>query len=73
MNATSTTQIEIKNATIAAVKADFVKREVRLTVSFTLNDDALALREQLAFLAFDESPISLSLQPMQLKLADVTT
>lgn len=62
--------IHIDRAIIAGVKADFVKKRVRIALDLPLDEQSLAIREQLAFLAWgaDEHPVAVDLQPLQMKL-----
>ncbi len=61
--------IELDRAHIDTVRADFVKNEVKITISVHLDKALLEKREQLAFLAWDEATIvSVSIQPLQEKL-----
>lgn len=62
--------IRIDSAIVAGAKADFVKRRVTVTLVLPLDERSLAIREQLAFLAWgaDDHPVAVDLQPLQLKL-----
>lgn len=61
--------IEVDRANVKSVKADFVKQTITLTFTLPLNQETLALRQQFAMLAAsDEFPVSVSIQPMQLRL-----
>lgn len=62
--------IKIDRAHVRAVRADFVKQEVRITISLPLNDESLAMRHQLAALAIDpdEHLVAVEIQPLQLRL-----
>ena len=61
--------IEIKRAHIDSLKADFVKREVKITLSISLDEELLALRDRLAFLAWDDSSqVKVTIEPLQARL-----
>ena len=61
--------VEIKRAHVESFKADFVKREVKITLSISLDEELLALRERLAFLAWDDaSQVRVTIEPLQHKL-----
>ena len=60
--------IEIKQAKISAVKADFPNKEVTITlkVSFSANPDILAVSaDQLAFISFSDVPVMIEIQQLQ--------
>lgn len=60
-----TKHIEIPLAKLKAIKADFVKSEITVSVTLRLTDEALALREDLSFIAFMEQPVRVSIDTIQ--------
>lgn len=61
--------IELPRAHIESVKADFIKKEVKITLSVSLDEELLAMRERLAFLAWDDaSQVKVTIEPLQQKL-----
>jgi hypothetical protein len=58
----------VKRARLDGVKADIVKRQLRLTIVVTLDEASLSVRDDLAFWAFDETPIGLVLKPSRTQL-----
>ena len=61
--------IEIQRVHIESLKADFVKREVKITLSVSLDEELLALRDKLAFLAWDDdSRVRVTIEPLQHRL-----
>jgi len=60
--------IEIKQAKISAVKADFPNKEVTITlkVPFTVNPDILTIAtNELAFISFSDVPVMIEIQQLQ--------
>jgi len=62
--------INIERAQVVAVKADFVKNVVRITLNLALDEHALAIRKRLALLAWDadQNPVNVEIQPLQMRL-----
>ena len=61
----ATKMIEIDGAKVDGVKADFVKSEVRITLVLPLNAQTLAMREDLALIAFMHMPCEVSIEQKQ--------
>ena len=57
-----------EDARIKSVKADFVKREVVISVSIPLNEVILRERSELALVAFEEHRVTLNIDVEQLPL-----
>lgn len=61
----------VNRATLTAVRADFVKKEIRLTIAVRLDDKSLAMRDVLTALAIDEQPLLVTLEPIEASLNDL--
>lgn len=61
----------VNRATLAAVRADFVKKEMRLTITIRPDDKSLAMRDVLTALAIDEQPLLVTLEPIEPSLNDL--
>jgi len=56
--------IKAQRAYVTSAKADFAKRVVKLSIEITLDESALAVRDDLAFWTFDKTPIRMTLKPV---------
>ncbi len=54
--------VRVKRSFVNSVKADLVKREIML------DESSLAVRDDMAFWAFDETPVALVLKPARTQL-----
>lgn len=62
------TQVHIKRARIKGVTADIVKHELRIVVAVAIDESSLAVRDDLAFWSFDETPVGIVLKPSRTQL-----
>ncbi|CAG0947429.1 hypothetical protein ANRL1_04101 [Anaerolineae bacterium] len=60
--------IHVKRSFVKGVTADLVKHEIKLTLTITLDESLLAVRDDMAFWAFDETPVALVLKPARTQL-----
>lgn len=61
----------VNMAQLVAVRADFVKHEMRLVVAVRLDDKALAMREVLSGLVTDKAPLLVSFEIVEPSLGDL--
>jgi len=60
--------ITLRHVVVGAAKADFVKHSIRVSLDLPLNDETLALRSKLAYLAMEKESITVTLESAQLPL-----
>lgn len=60
--------VTLRHVVVGAVKADFVKHSIRVSLDLPLDDETLALRSKLAFLAMEKESITVTLESAQLPL-----
>ncbi len=60
--------VHVKRSFVKGVTADFVKHEIKLTLAITLDESSLSIRDDMAFWAFDETPVALVLKPARTQL-----
>jgi hypothetical protein len=60
--------LELKNAYIKAVKADFLKGTIAVSFEFSLNEETLQARKRLCALADAEAPLDLTIAQKSLQL-----
>lgn len=58
----------IKRVLISGVKADMIKRQLKIILDVTLDESLLAVRDDLAFWGFDETPLGLELKPSRTQM-----
>lgn len=60
--------IRVNRSFVKSVTADLVKREIKLTMTITLDESSFAVRGDMALWAFEASPVALTLRPLQMQL-----
>jgi hypothetical protein len=60
--------VHVERCTVVGAKADFGKKEIRLTMSITLDESSLEVRNELAYWQFDATPIKMTLKPIEQQL-----
>ena len=53
---------------VKSVRADLLAGQVKITFTATLDEEMLQLRRHLAILAFDDAPVTLTIQEHQMRL-----